>query len=117
MQKAGGVCRVQDCSDVNVALGSGVDGYTLNYDHDTGKFVLVEPVAAGSSALVDCSDVNVTLGAGVDEYALCYDHGTAKFVLRQISGVYVALVGSAAYQSITNGLYVTAHDSVDSYGL
>ena len=117
MQKASGIGRLQDASDIDVTLGAGVDGYALTYDHDTGKFVLVEPVAAGSSALVDCSDVNVSLGAGVDEYALCYDHGTAKFVLRQIAGVYVALAGSAAYQSITNGLYITAHDSVDSYGL
>lgn len=117
MQKASGIGRLQDASDIDVTLGAGVDGYALTYDHDTGKFVLVEPVAAGSSALVDCSDVNVSLGAGVDEYALCYDHDTAKFVLRQIAGVYVALVGSTAYQSITNGLYVTAHNSVDSCGL
>lgn len=117
MQKASGIGRLQDASDIDVTLGAGVDGYTLNYDHDTGKFVLVEPVAAGSSALVDCSDVAVSLGAGVDEYALCYDHDTAKFVLRQIAGVYVALVGSAPYQSITNGLYITAHDSLDSLGL
>lgn len=117
MQKASGIGRLQDASDIDVTLGAGVDGYTLTYDHDTGKFVLVEPVAAGSSALVDCSDVAVSLGAGVDEYALCYDHDTAKFVLRQIAGVYVALVGSGAFQSITNGLYITAPDSLTHLGL
>lgn len=115
-----GISKIQDADDVNFSLGAGVDGYTVNYDHDTGKFVLTAPVVPGPSGISDiqdADDVDVTLGAGVDEYALCYDHGTAKFVLRQIAGVYVALVGSAPYQSITNGLYITAHDSVDSCGL
>jgi len=115
-----GISNIQDADDVNFSLGAGVDGYTVNYDHDTGKFVLTAPVVPGPSGISkiqDADDVDVALGVGVDEYALCYDHGTAKFVLRQIAGVYVALVGSTPYQSITNGLHITAHDSVDSYGL
>jgi len=115
-----GISKIQDADDVNFSLGAGVDGYTVNYDHDTGKFVLTAPVVPGPSGISeiqDADDVDVTLGAGVDEYALCYDHGTSKFVLRQIAGVYVALVGSTPYQSITNGLYIKAHDSLDSYGL
>lgn len=117
MQKASGIGRLQDASDIDVTLGAGVDGYTLNYDHDTGKFVLVEPVAAGSSALVDCSDVNVTLGAGVDEYALCYDHGTTSFVLRQISGAYVALTSPVAGQNMAGGLNIVPLDNVSSSGI
>lgn len=33
MQKASGIGRVQDGSDVNVTLGAGVDGYSITYDH------------------------------------------------------------------------------------
>ena len=117
MQKAGGVGRVQDCSDVNVTLGSGVDGYLLSYDHDTAKFILSEPAAPGATALADCSDVDVTLGAGVDEYALCYDHGTTSFVLRQISGVYVALTSPVAGQNIAGGLNIVPLDNVSSSGI
>lgn len=117
MQKASGIGRLQDASDVNVSLGAGVDGYTLNYDHDTAKFVLVEPVAAGSSALADCTDVNVSLGAGVDEYALCYDHGTAKFVLRSQASLYVALTGAVAGQNVAGGINLTPLDNVASSGL
>lgn len=109
MQKASGIGRLQDASDVNVSLGAGVDGYTLNYDHDTAKFVLVAPVSSGSTSLAGCSDVNVSLGAGVDEYALCYDHDTARFVLRQIAGVYLAATGATVgatsqAQTFTNGV-------------
>ena len=117
MQKAGGVGRVQDCSDVNVTLGSGVDGYLLSYDHDTAKFILSEPAAPGATALADCSDVDVTLGAGVDEYALCHDHGTTSFVLRQISGVNVALTSPVAGQNIAGGLNIVPLDNVSSSGI
>ncbi len=95
MQKASGIGRLQDASDIDVTLGAGVDGYTLNYDHDTGKFVLVEPVAAGSSALADCTDVNFSLGADVDEFAVCWDDDTSKFVLRKVAiGDFVLSDGS-----------------------
>lgn len=110
MQKASGIGRLQDASDVNVSLGAGVDGYTLNYDHDTAKFVLVEPVSPGSTALADCTDVNFSLGAGVDEYALCYDHDTAKFVLRAVAvGTFLKSDGSVTgassqAQAFTNGV-------------
>ena len=85
MQKSSGISSIQNAVDVNVSLGVGVDGYVLSYDHDTSKFVLIEPSECGASALVDCTDVDVTLGADVDEYALCYDHDTARFVLRQVT--------------------------------
>ena len=110
MQKSSGIGRLQDASDVNVSLGSGVDGYTLNYDNDTGKFVLVEPVSPGSTALADCTDVNFSLGAGVDEYAICYDHDTAKFVLRAVAvGTFLKSDGSVTgassqAQAFTNGV-------------
>lgn len=85
MQKSSGISSIQNAFDVNVSLGVGVDGYVLSYDHDTSKFVLIEPSEGGASALVDCTDVDVTLGADVDEYALCYDHDTTRFVLRQVT--------------------------------
>src|SRR5574344_516917 len=81
MQKASGIGRLQDASDVNVTLGVGVDGYVLSYDHDAAKFVLSEPAAPGAFALADCTDVNFSLGAGVDGYTVNYDHDIGKFVL------------------------------------
>lgn len=117
MQKASGIGRLQDASDVNVTLGVGVDGYVLSYDHDAAKFVLSEPAAPGAFALADCTDVNVSLGAGVDEYALCYDHGTSKFVLRSQASLYVALTGLVAGQNVTGGINLTPLDNVSSSGL
>jgi len=81
MQKAGGVSRVQDCSDVNVTLGAGVDGYSITYDHASGKFVLSSVSGVGISKIQDADDVNFSLGAGVDGYTVNYDHGIGKFVL------------------------------------
>ena len=117
MQKAGGVGRVQDCSDVNVTLGAGVDGYSITYDHASGKFVLSSVSGVGISKIQDADDVNVSLGAGVDEYALCYDHGTTSFVLRQISGIYVALTSPVAGQNIAGGLNIVPLDNVSSSGI
>lgn len=110
MQKASGISSIQNAGDVNVTLGVGVDGYILSYDHDTGKFVLIEAPAGGSVALADCTDVNFSLGAGVDEYAVCWDNDTTKFVLRQITqGACLlasgATVGAASQvQAFTNGV-------------
>ena len=81
MQKAGGVGRVQDCSDVNVTLGAGVDGYSITYDHASGKFVLSSVSGVGISKIQDADDVNFSLGAGVDGYTVNYDHDIGKFVL------------------------------------
>lgn len=81
MQKAGGVGRVQDCSDVNVTLGAGVDGYSITYDHASGKFVLSAVSGVGISKIQDADDVNFSLGVGVDGYTVNYDHDTGKFVL------------------------------------
>ena len=81
MQKASGIGRVQDCSDVSVALGAGVDGYSLTYDNASGKFVLSSVSGVGISKIQDADDVNFALGAGVDGYTVNYDHDTGKFVL------------------------------------
>ena len=81
MQKASGIGRLQDASDVNVSLGAGVDGYTLTYDHASGKFVLSAVSGVGISKIQDADDVNFSLGAGVDGYTVNYDHDTGKFVL------------------------------------
>lgn len=81
MQKASGIGRVQDGSDVNVTLGAGVDGYSLTYDHASGKFVLSSVSGVGISKIQDADDVNFSLGAGVDGYTVNYDHDTGKFVL------------------------------------
>lgn len=81
MQKASGIGRVQDGSDVNVTLGAGVDGYSITYDHASGKFVLSAVSGVGISKIQDADDVNFSLGAGVDGYTVNYDHDTGKFVL------------------------------------
>ncbi|NLH78231.1 MAG: hypothetical protein GX465_14460 [Acidobacteria bacterium] len=81
MQKASGIRRVQDGSDVNVTLGAGVDGYSLTYDHSSEKFILSEVSGVGISNIQDADDVNFSLGAGVDGYTVNYDHDTGKFVL------------------------------------
>jgi len=113
MQKASGIRRVQDGSDVNVTLGAGVDGYSLTYDHSSEKFILSEVSGVGISNIQDADDVNFSLGAGVDGYTVNYDHNTGKFVLTApvVADISTCLLkdgstvgASSQAQAFTNGI-------------
>jgi len=47
----GGATALSGLSDVNVTEGAGINGYTLNWDNTTGKWVATAPVSGGSSSV------------------------------------------------------------------
>jgi hypothetical protein len=99
----GGAGALHTLSDVNVTEGSGINGYFLQWNNATSKWV----AAASSSNLSGLADVNVTEGSGINGFFLKWDNATSKWV---------AAASSASLSGLSD-VNVTEGAGIDGYSL
>ena len=65
-------------TDVSVVEGPGINGYTLNWNNSTSKWVAVAPVSGGTTALAGLT-TDVAISGPTNAQVLLYDSGTSKW--------------------------------------
>ena len=69
--------------DVNVTEGAGINGYTLNWNSASSKWIAVAPLVMPTNASFNfhtLSDVNVTEGSTINGYTIGWDNSTSKWL-------------------------------------
>ncbi|MBR0687356.1 hypothetical protein JQ594_15600 [Bradyrhizobium manausense] len=100
---AGGGIALSGLSDVNITEGSGINGYYLQYNSTTAKWV----AAAAASNLSGLADVNITEGSGINGYFLQWNNATSKWI---------AAASSASLSGLSD-VNVTEGAGIDGYFL
>lgn len=97
-------------TDVSVAEGSSIDGYTLNWNNSAGKWEAVAPVSgSGASALSGLSDVNVSEGSSINGYVLYWNNAASKWEAEARSALISSQAGNALSAGSDGGIYIASN--------
>lgn len=94
-----------DLADVNITKGAGVDGYYVQYDHATGRFIL-DPGSMGSGGLDNIvEDSTPQLGADLDLNTFAITGtGTLDFTINASGNIFTATNSAGVVEQYKNSL-------------